>query len=103
MKSRRLLMSQRTCTTYLFRIPIGNDERPLVNKIVDSYPNIEPIYYSPSDDEVAAAFDVAANMHDVPFPYSPAISSYFVMKLAKQHGIKVMLDGQGADEYLAGY
>jgi asparagine synthase (glutamine-hydrolysing) len=81
----------------------GNDERPLVNKIVDSYPNIEPIYYSPSDDEVAAAFDVAANMHDVPFPYSPAISSYFVMKLAKQHGIKVMLDGQGADEYLAGY
>jgi asparagine synthase (glutamine-hydrolysing) len=25
------------------------------------------------------------------------------MKLAKQHGIKVMLDGQGADEYLAGY
>jgi asparagine synthase (glutamine-hydrolysing) len=81
----------------------GNDERPLVNKIVATYPNVEPVYYSPSDEEVAEAFDVAATMHDVPFPHSPAISSYFVMKVAKQHGIKVMLDGQGSDEYLAGY
>ncbi|PYJ69913.1 MAG: hypothetical protein DME76_07360 [Verrucomicrobia bacterium] len=31
------------------------------------------------------------------------ISYYFLMKAAVQHRIKVMLDGQGADEYLAGY
>jgi asparagine synthase (glutamine-hydrolysing) len=79
------------------------DERPLVREVVKSYPNIKPIYYSPTDDEVAACFDHAMALHDVPFPYSPAISSYFVMKLASQHGIKVMLDGQGADEYLGGY
>ena len=79
------------------------DERPLVREVVKAYPNIKPIYYSPSDDEVAACFDHAMRLHDVPFPYSPAISSYFVMKLARQHGVKVMLDGQGADEYLGGY
>ena len=79
------------------------DERPLVREVVKACPNIKPIYYSPSDDEVAACFDHAMRLHDVPFPYSPAISSYFVMKLARQHGVKVMLDGQGADEYLGGY
>lgn len=26
-----------------------------------------------------------------------------VMRLARQHGVKVLLDGQGADELLAGY
>ncbi len=79
------------------------DERPLVGEVVKAYPNINPFYYSPSDDDVAACFDHAIRSHDVPFPYSPAISSYFVMKLARQHGVKVMLDGQGADEYLGGY
>lgn len=30
-------------------------------------------------------------------------SQYFVMKLASEKGVKVLLDGQGADEILAGY
>src|SRR5215472_8046321 len=41
--------------------------------------------------------------HDAPMPRSSVISYYFLMKAAAQHRIKVMLDGQGADEYLAGY
>jgi asparagine synthase (glutamine-hydrolysing) len=34
---------------------------------------------------------------------SIGVSIYFVMKLAAAKKIKVLLDGQGADEYLAGY
>src|SRR4030095_7368383 len=68
-----------------------------------SYPNMDPVYCSPSDDEIAASYDHAMRYHDAPMPRSSVISYYFLMKAAAQHGIKVMLDGQGADEYLAGY
>src|SRR3990172_2708884 len=79
------------------------DERRWVSEVVRTYPNIEPVYYSPSDDEVAASFDHAMTLHDVPIPMSPPISYYFVMKVANQHRMKVILDGQGSDEYLGGY
>ena len=38
-----------------------------------------------------------------PFGSSSAYAQYKIYELAKQHGIKVLLDGQGADETLAGY
>ena len=38
-----------------------------------------------------------------PFSSSSIYAQYKVYELAKQHGIKVLLDGQGADETLAGY
>lgn len=79
------------------------DERPWVKEVLTSYPNMDPVYCSPSDDEIAASYEHAMRSHDVPMPRSSVISYYFLTKAAAQHGIKVMLDGQGADEYLAGY
>jgi asparagine synthase (glutamine-hydrolysing) len=38
-----------------------------------------------------------------PFPSSSIYAQYKVFELAKQQNIKVLLDGQGADETLAGY
>lgn len=38
-----------------------------------------------------------------PFGSSSSYAQYKVYELAKQNGIKVLLDGQGADEILAGY
>ena len=38
-----------------------------------------------------------------PFSSGSIYAQYKVYELAKQHGIKVLLDGQGADETLAGY
>lgn len=38
-----------------------------------------------------------------PFQSSSIYAQYKVYELAKQHGMKVILDGQGADETLAGY
>jgi asparagine synthase (glutamine-hydrolysing) len=64
---------------------------------------MDPVYCSPPDDEIAASYEHAMRSHDTPIPRSSVISYYFLMKAAAQHGIKVMLDGQGADEYLAGY
>ena len=38
-----------------------------------------------------------------PYPSTSIFASYLVHALAKEHGVTVLLDGQGADEYLAGY
>jgi asparagine synthase (glutamine-hydrolysing) len=38
-----------------------------------------------------------------PYPSTSMFASYLVHRLAKDHGVTVLLDGQGADEYLAGY
>ncbi len=40
---------------------------------------------------------------DEPFNSTSIYFQWHVFKLAAQHGVKVMLDGQGADESLAGY
>ena len=42
-------------------------------------------------------------LHDEPLNGSGPIAQYHVFRLAKEHQMKVMLDGQGADEILAGY
>ncbi len=40
---------------------------------------------------------------DEPFPSASIYAQYCVMKKAKEQGVIVLLDGQGADEILAGY
>jgi asparagine synthase (glutamine-hydrolysing) len=79
------------------------DERAWAKEVVSTYPNLEPIYYVPSDREVVECFDTACKASDVPMTSSPGLSTYFVMKLAAKRKIKVLLAGDGADEYLAGY
>ena len=79
------------------------DERAWASEVASAYSNLEPVYYAPSDGEVAECFDAASKAHDAPLPSSAPISTYFVMKLAAERKIRVILTGQGADEYLAGY
>lgn len=79
------------------------DERPFINEVINTYPSIEPHYFSPTDKDVEDSFHHALHHADVPSTGSSFISQYFLMKLINQHKIKVVLDGQGADEYLAGY
>ncbi len=40
---------------------------------------------------------------DMPFKSTSQYAQYCVMKLAHEHGIKVLLDGQGGDELFTGY
>jgi asparagine synthase (glutamine-hydrolysing) len=79
------------------------DERPFISEVINKYPAIEPFYKKPSDEEVKAEFHKALFHADVPATGSSFISQYFLMKLISENGIKVVLDGQGSDEYLAGY
>lgn len=54
-------------------------------------------------DEVPALMDAVAAQQDEPFSSASVLAQYKVFALAKAHGVTVLLDGQGADEILAGY
>ncbi len=79
------------------------DERPWVNEVVKSFPSVSPHFLKPSENDIADAFENAIGHAEVPMAGSSPLSQYFVMKLARQEGMKVLLDGQGSDEFLAGY
>jgi asparagine synthase (glutamine-hydrolysing) len=64
---------------------------------------VEPFYVTPTFEEFFNDFDRVVSIHDEPFLGPSVYMGYRVMKLAKENGIKVLLDGQGGDECLAGY
>jgi asparagine synthase (glutamine-hydrolysing) len=79
------------------------DERPFIRSVIDKYPQIEPNYYSPQDKEIEDSFYDVTKHADIPMLSSSFISQYFLMQLAKKEGVTVVINGQGADEYLGGY
>ncbi len=54
-------------------------------------------------DDLCADLDRLIDAQDEPFGSTSIYAQFRVFDLARQHGVKVMLDGQGADELLAGY
>lgn len=79
------------------------DERPFVSEVVKKYTNITPYYFSPVEEEIKEHFDKILYHSDIPLSGSSYISQYFLMQLAAKNNVRVLLDGQGSDEYLAGY
>ena len=79
------------------------DERPFANQVWTKYSSIVPHTLQPDTSELSEAFIRATRQYDIPVSGSSYLSQYFVMKFAHQCGIKVLLDGQGSDEYLMGY
>jgi asparagine synthase (glutamine-hydrolysing) len=70
-----------------------------VNEMVDS------VSYSviPEPSELMQDLQDLFMTQEEPFSGTSVYGQYRVMKLAKENGVKVLLDGQGADEVLAGY
>jgi asparagine synthase (glutamine-hydrolysing) len=57
----------------------------------------------PDPQELAADLDRLIRIQDEPFGSTSIYAQFRVFQKAREAGIKVMLDGQGADEMLAGY
>jgi asparagine synthase (glutamine-hydrolysing) len=57
----------------------------------------------PSPGALLGALDALVWAQDEPFGSTSILAQAEVFRLAAQHGVKVMLDGQGADEALGGY
>ena len=56
-----------------------------------------------NNEEIPGLFQTIIKQQDEPFGSAGTLPQYKVFELAKQSNVKVLLDGQGADEILAGY
>jgi asparagine synthase (glutamine-hydrolysing) len=78
------------------------DESGYIDLLTKRY-NIESIRVTPSADDLIKEFEKISYYQEEPFQSSGCLAQFKVFKMAKEHGVKVLLDGQGADETLAGY
>jgi len=88
--------------TFSMGFPVeGYDEIEYANIAVKRFNTIQHEYYLTPEDTVNAIPDIAA-YYDEPFGNSSALAAYYCAKVAKDHGISVMLGGDGGDEIFAG-
>ena len=72
-------------------------------KIVNEYVGAIPHYVRGTSENLKNDLDNLIKSQGEPFASTSSYAQYCVYKAAKDNGIKVTLDGQGADELLGGY
>jgi asparagine synthase (glutamine-hydrolysing) len=91
---------QRTFTAFFEQR--GFDERPFADTVV-AQTRTQPHWITFDEDELVDVLPSIVRAQDEPFGSTSIVAQWFVMRAAKDAGLRVMLDGQGADETLAGY
>jgi asparagine synthase (glutamine-hydrolysing) len=78
------------------------DESAFAMQVAKQF-NLQPQTIEISVDDLVNDWEKFLHHQEEPFGSASAYAQYKVFELAKKHNIKVLLDGQGADETLAGY
>jgi len=78
------------------------DESYFVDKVNQKY-NCYSNAFTPNLDNLFDVIDKEIWHQEIPLAGSNLLAQWFVMERAKEKSIKVLLDGQGADETLSGY
>jgi asparagine synthase (glutamine-hydrolysing) len=65
--------------------------------------NVDPHFTKPDGDTMLKELGHCFYHQEEPFGSASILAQYEVLKLAKENNVTVLLDGQGADELLAGY
>lgn len=78
------------------------DEREFIEKVTEAT-HSEPHYVFPDPKKLFDEIEDLIWYQEEPFGSTSIYAQWNVFRLAKEHGVKVILDGQGADELLAGY
>lgn len=78
------------------------DEGKYMQYVIDST-NVTPHFVYPDERTLVDDLDKVIFHQEEPFGSASILAQYKVFELAKQHNVTVLLDGQGADEVLAGY
>lgn len=78
------------------------DERRFIRPVLERT-GAEPHYVFPDPKELADTALQLVWQQEEPFGSTSIFAQWNVMRIAAQAGVKVLLDGQGADEQLAGY
>ncbi len=79
----------------------GFDERGFAD-IAARFYRSEHRTYNVTPADAAAMLDRVAAAYDEPFGNSSAVPTYFCARLAGEHGVRLMLAGDGGDEIFAG-
>lgn len=89
--------------TFSARFPnFIKDESVYIDKVLNSV-NAQGISCFPTTDSMIANVQKIIHHQEEPFGTLSIAAQYEVMKLARENNVIVLLDGQGADEYLCGY
>lgn len=88
-----------------FSAVYGKGEYGDESEFIAEYRNqIEAMHFTkPSADSLWSDLDRFIEIHAEPIPSTGPYAQFKVMDLARKHDVVVTLDGQGADEMLAGY
>lgn len=78
------------------------DERSFIDTVVE-HTSVDSHYTYPCMDKLFDQLPQITWHQDEPFGSTSIYAQWEVFQLANKNGVKVMLDGQGADEQLAGY
>ncbi|MEO6681654.1 MAG: asparagine synthase (glutamine-hydrolyzing) [Ginsengibacter sp.] len=80
----------------------AKDERQYMDFVINKT-NVLPHFITPGAEGLINDFEDMFRHQEEPFGSASIYVQYCVMRLAKENNVTVLLDGQGADEYLAGY
>ena len=78
------------------------DEKPYIDALIQDS-QAESYFTFPTGEEIGDEISRIVQCQEEPFGSTGIASQWFVFRLAHNHGVKVMLDGQGADELFGGY
>jgi asparagine synthase (glutamine-hydrolysing) len=78
------------------------DERHFID-IVNAARPTRPVHVFPDGADLSTLLDTLVHHQDGPFGSTSVFAQWCVFQAARAQGVPVMLDGQGADEQLAGY
>jgi asparagine synthase (glutamine-hydrolysing) len=80
----------------------AKDERKYMDFVI-SQTNVKPHFVTPNDEGLIRDIEKLSWHQEEPYGSASIYAQYCVMRTAKENNVTVLLDGQGADEVLAGY
>jgi asparagine synthase (glutamine-hydrolysing) len=98
----RQTQSDKTKTFTAIFPEFEKDEYQFSKQVADKF-DLQQFTKAVSGDELMNDWNKLCYHQEEPFGSASVYAQYKVYELAKQHNVKVLLDGQGADETLAGY
>jgi asparagine synthase (glutamine-hydrolysing) len=98
-----LITENSALTTFTASFPgFEKDELPFSSKMANQF-SLQQHICSVTSQDLVNDWEKFLYQQEEPVGSSSAFAQYKVFELAKQHHVTVLLDGQGADETLAGY
>lgn len=89
--------------TFSARFPgFAKDEGKFMQLVIDQT-RVDPHFVFPDENGLIEDFETLCRHQEEPFGSASIYAQFCVMRLAKENDVTVLLDGQGADEILAGY